>query len=1397
MPKHSAFGTYVNSILASDTQLEHVNAAEKLNIEIANESMVLLKNTNNYLPLGRFSKTTSSGRTTISGADKVTVFGANSLKMLTGGGGSGASSTSTGFQGVDFYRALELADFEVNQAYKDFYTYANGTGFDMTVPVLDAATGAVKSTTTKKIQSGMKNNTNYEAVNDVTIGEAPLAWYETYSQMSGKPNLDEVLKDGADDNTFQKGAAIFFIARAGTEGFDVKAIDNRDFWFDPINDRHALELTANETALLDKVETYFDNVIVVINAGTAFECDRFDKDPKVKAVIWMGTPGNNGAIAVGNIIRGYRYETYQSEVATGEKDEDDNPIYRNANGEEKVGRVVAKGKTIPVSPAGKTIDTWYRDFQKDPTYQNFSLNDQTNPGNNKDSGEFEGYYPNITMFDHNGEPIRSLGTYMPSTNTNITGYECNTCHHVHETKPAAACGFEDCEGTKFTTLYQSYWVDKYGGTPNDVTYSAYGGAEFKENCGWNWDDGKRQSGNNQNGTGFLPYPNYADHKVVEGGLNGCRPSQYVSYEEGIYVDYRYYETRWAELEAKEEGSGEAWYKGEEGVIYPFGYGLSYTSFSQKILSCSAAGKDIDEDTDVISVDVKVTNTGKKAGKEAVQLYWKAPYTKGGIEKAYEVLCGVDKTKELKPGESQVITITFHPQDFANYDFSDANNNGFKGYELDGGDYALSCNKNAHEVYDEISLKVKSSGIKYENDRITGTKVENQFTDKGFYDCLPGEKDIGFQQMTRGDFSNADYTENYVLKMHPTMAERTLKEGSRVQEFFDHAFHIWDVDVEKDWDYMPEEAYKTEKDIKDLGWSQVEKVNNVFGSYDEDGEFVPQDTSKLMQLSEMTGVYDLNDPRWDVILNSLTFDELTDLVDGGNPHNPGIDRIGKVSPSDNDGPNQYKAGNTMFWCGEPLIAASFNPDIAQAQGDIIGLELQRATSYGGWCGPACNLHRSPFGGRNFEYYSSDPFLSGVMCARVCAGATDAGMYCYFKHFYANDQEDGREGVISYLTEQAARELYLKPFQMGIQNGKAMGIMSSYNRVGLMETAANYNLLINVLRKEWGFNGAIFSDMTHHSNSRFHHLFYENINNRVLAGDTNQLDGSSFNKEIDCKWDTELGAPAFEYDDDKLPSYSWWYAVRTMAKEQLYIVANTAMSDNAQARRANLVEVEGVVRRCIDLPLNEKVDLTVDTEAYAPGNYYKGQRIYKSNISLDEKNPLPYGLELVNGHIVGTPTQAFNTFSHLILELTFITDNDTLETITLGVSVEFTVVAKGGYKEVIVDPVDPVDPTDPTDPTDPVDPVAHEHSWLPDWTVNGTSHWHSCTGCAEKYGEGAHTFDANGRCTVCGYSDGRTPTPVDPVDPEPSKGCGGAILGASLLAFTLAAAGAVLFLKKKED
>ena len=731
-----------------------------------------------------------------------------------------------------------------------------------------------------------------------------------------------------------------------------------------------------------------------------------------------------------------------------------------------------------------------------------------------------------------------------------------------------------------------------------------------------------------------------ENQIVQSGINGVKPSAYISYEEGIYVDYRYYETKYDDMKAAGQDA-DAWYNGNQGVVYPFGYGLSYTTFEQKIVSSNVSNKVIKNGNVKVEVTVNVKNTGNVAGKEVVQLYWNAPYTAGGIEKASKVLCAFDKTDLLEPNEDQDLVLSFYTQDVADYDFSDANNNGFAGYELEEGDYRIVLGKNAHEEIESIKLQVAKGGIKYQNDRFTGNKVENRFTDRGFYSSLPSEDDFEFTQFSRKDLEETFPT-------HPTIKDRTLGANSRMEEFFMHEFTLAEVEVDQNFEYVPEAVYKTKEDIDALGWEQANGKTDV----------------KFTDLLNT----DIDDPRWKDFMDQLTYDEMLEYVYGPRNHNTAISRLNKPGTGDSDGPQRFKI---MWWVSGPIVAATFNVDLAKKQGECVGMEAHIEGTYG-WAGPGVNIHRSPFGGRNFEYYSADPFLTGRIAGRVVSGASDRGVYCYFKHFVVNDQEKNRESVSTFVSEQALRQIYLKSFQMCIQEGKSMGLMSSYNRLGLMETAASYPLLTEVLRDEWGFKGSIISDMTHSGNSSVNFKCYECINNRVLSGCDQQLDnGGGFKDLIDAKWDSTKGCPVLKSGGQE--AYSWWYALRTNAQRVIWMCARCGVNSVTFVAPVDGAELSNVNRGVFEAEVGDEVEIKVTLP----------DELSSAEMEIDPFTPLPEGLSFNGDTISGSITKSVNKFVHIL-----VTDGD----VTKGISFELRIYAKEAeveMEDMVIEPE--VEPT----------------------------------------------------------------------------------------------------------
>lgn len=509
----------------------------------------------------------------------------------------------------------------------------------------------------------------------------------------------------------------------------------------------------------------------------------------------------------------------------------------------------------------------------------------------------------------------------------------------------------------------------------------------------------------------------------------------VDYEEGIYVGYRYYETRG-------ETDGEDWYNAN--VVYPFGYGLSYTTFDWTVGDASASKIELGT---TITVPVTVKNTGSVAGKEVVQLYASAPYTLGGIEKAHKVLVGFAKTKLLQPGESETVTVSFDPYSAASYDYRDANSNGFSGYELEAGEYTLYVSRNAHESEKAIALNL-AADVQIGTDPTTDSEVVNRYTDS--------ENFLDSDWQLDAMLSRADWEGTW-----PTPQTAQQHAGTdRLYEEIRSEEHNNPTDFDsEEYPWFGEEPTLTLRDL--LPSAEAEGYEPVV-SYD--------------------------DERWEELMMGCDEEEMIALINNGAYHTLAMESVGLPATIHGDGPSGFtcfmskeQVNGTCQYVSEPVMASTWNINLMTELGEAIGEEGtigDKATGqpYSSIYAPGVNIHRSPFGGRCSEYFSEDPFISGMMGAAEVQGIQSRGVLPTVKHFVANEQETHRSigGDLSWLSEQALREIYLKPFEYTVKLGETRGIMTSFNRIGTRWTGGDYRLLTEILRNEWGFNGLVICD-----------------------------------------------------------------------------------------------------------------------------------------------------------------------------------------------------------------------------------------------------------------------------------------------------------------------------------
>ena len=583
---------------------------------------------------------------------------------------------------------------------------------------------------------------------------------------------------------------------------------------------------------------------------------------------------------------------------------------------------------------------------------------------------------------------------------------------------------------------------------------------------------------------------------------------FVDEEEDIYVGYRYYETAYAEAQA---GNYEGFVY-DEVVTYPFGYGLSYTTFDWTLDNLSELPATLDKDTS-ITFEVTVTNTGDASGRDVVELYVTPPYTEGEIEKSAKVLVGFAKTDVIEPGKSDTVTITVDsPYTFASYDCYDKNGNSFKGYEVEAGDYIFTISTDAHNAK-AMQNATYTAGIeqdiRYEDGATEDSKVQNLYTDNED-EMLNIDTELSVQ-LSRSDFKGTWPTSR-------TEAEK------QVEDDF--------INFIKNTEASPNNPnVYTEMPL--TGTDTVADIVTV----DENGNESTE--TRAVEFGDLVG-RDYDDPLWDAFLDRLTIDEMVQLINEGAFQTVAIERLGVPMTRQSDGPVgwvNFMPGikdsfvGTCKYCCESLIASTWNIDrlydmgVAVANEGLVGYD---GMPFSGWYAPGLNIHRSPMGGRNFEYYSEDPCLCGMMTASIMKGLNQGGVFVNLKHFAMNEQETHRSvnGLLTWSTEQAMREIYLKGFEIAIKvaqqdytpqadgerveggSVKAMGVMSSFNRIGTRWAGGDYRLLTTILRDEWGFEGVVICDF----NTCTHMI----VKDMVYAGGDLNLEMAGFRvwKDIDA-------------------------------------------------------------------------------------------------------------------------------------------------------------------------------------------------------------------------------------------------------------------------------------------
>ena len=746
-------------------------------------------------------------------------------------------------------------------------------------------------------------------------------------------------------------AAIIVISRSGGEGDDLDtateedakdAEENVNGWThknQATGKKHELQFTDSEIELLNYVKAQgFKKIIYLINSSNPMELYNIENDENVDSIIWMGRPGETGARSVARIL----------------------------NGE--------------INPSGKLVDTWYKDFTADPTWQNYGDNSQTG---------------------------------------------------------------------------SDYYYLQADGTTTAVS-------ELDDPTGMN----------NADQTGYRG----------------------IDYEEDIYLGYRYYETVAADMEAQEPGTGVAWY--EDNVVYPFGYGLSYTSFSYGNLNIALddesktpiadATKTMMESYEGHEAEVKtatatvtVTNTGNTAGKETVELYVTAPYTDGGVEKSHVVLIGYEKTKMLSPGESQTMEIQFNIQDMASYDALGLS--GDKGYVLESGNYTIRAMGNANgwtkedigsdtDDYEEVEFYL-SENTYMKLDDYSGSEIMNLFSKENgsFYSMRDtadtSEDGVSYQfnkdesvkmtQLSRSDFEAT-------FPKTPTTEDLTLSETAYQQLRY---FDTYNADENQDGTVI--EGVISSQDypwMEDLDTDRVSTwTQNGNHSYkiSEMAGIDPSNTTDVIEEGTFAGM--TGQQAWDTFVNEMTWEELVDMV--YNLQKSELESIDMNALNGQD--NALNFSSTFQFTDNPILGATWNKELAMEQGIAVA-NIALLSGCNTWWGGGAQGHRSPFGGRVCEYFSEDGFLTGSQASQVTAGAQSRGLICTIKHCVLNDQETGRADwmALVFASEQALREIYFKPFQMCFQEGGSHSFMGAMNRLGRYAVNTNYNFVTKLVREEWG-------------------------------------------------------------------------------------------------------------------------------------------------------------------------------------------------------------------------------------------------------------------------------------------------------------------------------------------
>ena len=830
------------------------------------------------------------------------------------------------------------------------------------------------------------------------------------------------------------------------------------------------------------------------------------------------------------------------------------------------------------------------------------------------------------------------------------------------------------------------WANYATGEQLDDVTSIYEGAEeyyVEQDSSGNHNRFYQKVVNEDGTVTYREYTRGTNDKSATDGQGGYNPYRsgpdmfegyaFTMYEEGIYMGYRYYETAAAEAEA---GNYDG-FDYEEAVVYPFGYGLSYTTFDWEVTDqdLSDWGKTQDAYTNggTLTVSVKVTNTGNVAGKDVVQVYAHAPYIEGEVEKSEVVLIGYAKTNVIQPGNSETVTVTVNIQDIASFDDYDKNENGEATYELDAGSgYELRLQKNSHEVIDVIELSDLSEDIILDVDDYSGNTVEALFSETDDDSIYEEYNSLGFDPATQQNMKEegkfVEMTRSNFAGTFPDT--HTMEEMTRSDEWFSWAMgrdlYVADtsISVADGENVQTIDQFGYDEDESDTATNQQPWVKKA-SEFAEGGEYAgwtqaanseaqETDSADWIMYYDMRGIDPYSDETiasgrfagmtgvqaWEQFMNQLTWEELIIVV--SNITEKQLDSVEAPRTPANDSPKNLSS--SYDWGDECHIAATFNPDLAYQMGVIVGsVSLLKDT---GWYGPAMNTHRTAFGGRNNEYYAEDGYLAGTIAAAAVQGAQSKGCATYIKHFAMNDQETGRVRCSSIATEQTARELYLKPFQIAAQEGNSQHLMCSMGSLGDILFGTNYQAMTALLRDEWGFTGMTATDAYSPQVDSWPIDLMNRSGMDAALGDADTAgEGSSASKTylVSGEWDAARNAVIVNGN----PSYTQWYNVRNSATRILYANVNSNYVKNGIDLSGYTDKTLDVATQGVEYDASVALDgLTADTVVYSV------------------QGSLPAGLELSSdGKISGTPTEAgTSTFTVQLLAENYLSASATF-TITV--------------------------------------------------------------------------------------------------------------------------------------